>query len=154
MQEYRHTVADTVLGTVRALSAGVDHQLDESVAALETLASDPILETRDWPRIHARLAEVARARGWISAILADPSGQQLLNSGVPVGLPLPIASDRAMFQQAIQTGRPAISGVLIEGRVTGRIGLGVAVPVVQGEAVRYMLTAGVDPATLRRILVA
>jgi len=152
--DYRHTVADTVLGSVRALSASVDHQLEESIATLETIASDPVLQTQDWPRIHARLTAVARARGWINAILADPSGQQLVNSAVPLPTPLPVAGDREMFQQTLRTRRPAISGLLMEGRVTGRTGLGVAVPVVHGDVVHYVLATGVDPASLRRILVA
>jgi hypothetical protein len=61
-QEYRNTVADTLLAAVRALSVAVDHQLEESVAVLQTLANDPVLESRDWPRIHARLATVMHER--------------------------------------------------------------------------------------------
>src|SRR5262249_40630147 len=73
---------------------------------------------------------------------------------VPLPTPLPVAGDREMFQQVLRTRRPAISGVLMEGRVTGRTGLGVAVPVVHGDVVHYVLATGVDLASLRRILAA
>src|SRR6185503_2236976 len=60
----------------RALATAVDAELYRSVAALESLAQGPALDTGDLKRFHEVMRRLHAGRpDWVTVTLADPAGQ-------------------------------------------------------------------------------
>ncbi len=148
----RATLERSFLDTARALSLAVDHELKSSIAALTTLGTSEHLDRGDLKAFYqqaqrARLAHSA----WITINLTDPSGRQLVNLSRPFGEPLPALSDYPMVQQAVATGRPAVSDLFI-GRVLGTPVVGISVPVQRDGVVRYVAGVRLDVVAFTKLL--
>ena len=103
----------------RALATAIDAELHRSVAALESLAQGPALDTGDLKRFHEVMRRLHAGRpDWVTVTLADPKGQQLANANQPYGTALPTVVDPESLEQVVLTRRPAIGG-LTEGRTPG-----------------------------------
>ena len=126
----------------RALATAIDAELHRSVSALQALAQGPALERGELQRFHEVMRRLHAERpDWVTATLADPSGQQLANASQPFGTALPRVVDPESLERAVRTGRPAI-GALTEGR-RGVLAVPVRVPVLRSGDVRFVLTAAV-----------
>jgi signal transduction histidine kinase len=135
----------------RALATSIDAELYRSVAALESLAQGPALDTGDLKRFHEVMRRLHAGRpDWITVTLADPSGQQLANSNQPYGAALPRVVDSESLERAVLARRPAI-GALTEGR-TPVLAVPVRVPVLRERQVRYVLTAALRPEAFLEVL--
>ena len=114
----------------RALATAVDAELYRSVAALESLAQGPALDTGDLKRFHEVMRRLHAGRpDWVTVTLADPAGQQLANSNRPSGAALPTVVDPESLERVVLTRRPAIGG-LTQGR-TPVLAVPVRVPVLR-----------------------
>ena len=114
----------------RALAAAIDAELHRSVAALESLAEGPALDTGDLKRFHEVMRRVhARRPDWVTVTLADPAGQQLANANQPFGAKLSSVVDPESLERVVLTRRPAIGG-MTEGR-TPVLAVPVRVPVLR-----------------------
>ena len=135
----------------RALATAIDAELHRSVAALESLAQGPALDTGDLKRFHEVMRRLHAVRpDWVTVTLADPTGQQLANANQPYGSKLPMVVDLESLQQAVLTRRPAIGGIS-EGR-TPVLAVPVRVPVLREREVRYVLTAALRPEAFLEVL--
>lgn len=135
----------------RALATAIDAELHRSVAALESLAQGPALDTGDIKRFHEVMRRLHAARpDWITVTLADPAGQQLANANQPYGATLPSVVDPESLERVVLTRRPAIGG-LTEGR-TPVLAVPVRVPVLREGQVRYVLTAALRPEAFLEVL--
>jgi len=135
----------------RALATAVDAELYRSVAALESLAQGPALDTGDLKRFHEVMRRLHAGRpDWVTVTLADPAGQQLANSNQPYGAALPSVVDPESLERAVLTRRPAIGG-LTEGR-TPVLAVPVRIPVLRERQVRYVLTAALRPEAFLEVL--
>jgi signal transduction histidine kinase/CheY-like chemotaxis protein len=133
--------------TARAAAIAVQKELEAHVGALETLAGSSALDAGDLQAFREqaeRAVESRRGQHWIAIALADPSGQQVLNTRHPPGPPLPAVIEPVSFREVLATRRPAIRD--LTGAGTGQREFGVRVPVERGGELRYVLTAliGVD----------
>jgi PAS domain S-box-containing protein len=139
--------------TARALTLATDRELTSSLSTLEALSGSQHLETGDLRSFHADAERMMRSRrGWHTITLYDETGQQqLLNVLRPFGTPLPTPADAPVVRRVLATRAPAISDLFI-GPVIGRPLVAVAVPVVRGSDVRYVLGAGIDVGLLSRLL--
>jgi len=142
----------TTLDTMRALSSAVDSDLNHLVGVAETLAASRQLDTGDLRGFYEHARRVMRTRdSLVGVILADPSGQQIVNTLRPFGVPLPTHLDTENFQRVVQTQKPAVGNVT-RGRMSGLYDFPVRVPVIRGGELRYVLTVLARPDAVRSVI--
>ena len=76
--------------SVLALTFAVDRELASLETALITLATSPNLTSRKLLAFDLQARDVVRGSRIENVILADASGQQLINTRLPAGSPLPL----------------------------------------------------------------
>lgn len=152
-QQNRESSEKSVLEVARALSTAIDAELRRSMAVLEILSTTSLIDDGDLRgfRERARRA-VARQRNWQAVVMFDAAGKPVISSAVEYGAPLPPVVEAESLQVAIAKGEPLV-GSLAKGPA-GRWGFPVRYPVVRDGAVRYVLTAIVDPAAILEVLMA
>ncbi|GFK96039.1 Sporulation kinase E [Fundidesulfovibrio magnetotacticus] len=107
-------------------------------ASLGALATSPALENKDFKAFHRQAATLAEEFEGADIILAEESGQQLVNSYLAFGSALPKRKNASMLKALFENGRPHISGPF-KGAVTGRHLIGMDIPVWHGTGVAYDL---------------
>ena len=134
-------------GTVAALTAVVDNEIQVSIKSLETLAASPRLDVDDFQGFYDFARRAHQLHPWSTIGLIDVHGRHWLNVARPLGSPLPDLSDREYFKQVVATGRPYVSEP-IRGRAIPTMDIAIAVPVIRDRSVKYVLFAGIDPVRL------
>jgi len=138
---YRNRVAlleQNMLTAANILSVALDRDMAIIQASLEALASSPAIASGNMSAFYAQAQDVISKFPGSDIILADPDGQQIVNSYLPFGSSLPKRNPRDTVNRVFETGRPGISNVF-KGALTGRYLLGVDVPVFQDSKIRYEL---------------
>lgn len=166
---HRTTAMEGLRQRAQTLALAVDRELGVSLAILETLAASPEIDAKDWAKFHAAAVAVLRDRPFRRIILVEPSGQQLVNTRLPYGAPLPnmqeLYSQRREVEwegrhlpsfdprvlEPIRSGRPTVSN-LFYGPLAKRPILSAAVPVLRGGRPLYVLNMGFTPDTLSALL--
>ncbi len=149
-QSKRALVERHMQDTARALALVVDRELANMQASLHVLATSPSLASGNMAAFHGQTQAVIQQYPAADIILADSSGQQLVNSFLPFGAPLPKRNDPAT-RRVFETGRPSISN-LFRGAVTGRPLIGVDMPVFRDGRVAYGLFMTVPADHLATVL--
>jgi signal transduction histidine kinase len=151
-RQQRAAYEDRFLERVRAVSIALDREHEASIAALRGLAESSTLAAGDLERFHGRAEQALRGeQSWAAVMLADASGNQLLHVPGPPGPALPHLQDNEAFRQALSTRQPAISSLLAS-TGSGKYTTSIALPVMLGSEVRYVLLAEVDQKTWLRFL--
>jgi signal transduction histidine kinase len=122
----------------RAVSVAVDQQVENSIASLSVLAALDVLDSGDLGRFQelARRA-IPRQAGWHAVLLADASGVLLTNTaGFFPNAPTTVPTD--WVPAVVETLRPTVSNLITDPGVPGSF-FTVAVPVIRGGALRYVL---------------
>ncbi len=150
----RRELEQGLLERTRALAAAVDREVDTSIAALEGLATADELDSGNLEPFYqqARRAKEMHPR-WLSVVLIDPSGRQLLNLLQPLGAPLASFADTEVFQRALRTRAPEVSDLFM-GPTAQRWLIAVSVPVLRDGTLRYVLGATVAPDGFAALLAA
>ena len=131
-------VRDALTVEARTLAADVDREIVSEIEKLQALAASPSLRQSDFAEFQrqAEASLVLRQSGNI--MLIDRNMQQLVNTWVPFGEPLPKTAAPEAVQRALATGKPQITG-LFEGSVVKQLVFAIIVPVqIDGES-RYAL---------------
>jgi signal transduction histidine kinase len=149
-QERRRLEQDTI-ATTRALGQAVDAELKGARSALLALSASPYLASGDFASFYVEALKIVKRLGVDNVVLSDINGQQLVNTLLPYGAPLPLHGDREPLRQVIKTGEPVISGLFI-GKVTGKPLIIIEAPVMVGTSLRYTLAIGLFPDRLSAIL--
>ncbi len=132
-----------MLETTRALSMVVDQELAAMQASASALATSPFLVSGDLLAFRTQAQAVARDYPAAAAVtLTDTTGQQVANTFVPLGTPLPKRIVWDQMQRVFETGKPVVIN-LYRGAISGRFVVGVAVPVIRDGRVVYVLTVTV-----------
>ncbi|PWC58897.1 histidine kinase [Azospirillum sp. TSH7] len=134
----------------RLLAEDIDREVARLVAAAEVLATSESLAVGDFATFH-RSAAAVRDRLGTNVVLRDLANQQIVNSRVPWGTPLPANSGLVADQRAIATRKPQVSG-LIMGGVTRAPLLIVVVPVIRDGDVRLLLSLTITQERLQTIV--
>ena len=143
-QKARAQIEKNTLQTVRALVHSTDNKLREARSIAQTLSTIDALAAEDFARTHYQAREaLALAGGRMNAVLRDRSGQQLINTAVDYGTPLP-RHPTPSIEQVFATGRPAVSDVF-QGELRKSALASVDVPVRVRGQVRYVLSIGLGP---------
>jgi PAS domain S-box-containing protein len=135
---------------VRGIALSVDRDTAGLVSVLQTLATSPRLKAGDFEAFDAQ-ARLVRDAIELDIVLRRPDGQQLVNTGVKRGAPLPVTPMPFDAEVASGSQRAMVSGYLA-GPSPDQAGYAVAVPVqVEGE-VAYILGFRAPLARLQGIL--
>jgi signal transduction histidine kinase len=153
-QRERDTFERGATERVRAVLSAVDLELKGHITTLLAIAARTAIAEGNLRGIHAELVGALPTQpDWIALSLAGASGQELVNASYPYGAPLPATRERASLQRAVITGKPAI-GDLLPGVPLHEQWFAVRVPVLVDGAVKYILSAGVNPASISELLKA
>ncbi|WP_243313410.1 sensor histidine kinase [Fundidesulfovibrio agrisoli] len=137
-QEKKGAIEANMLATARGMVQVADRELDNATASLVALATSPALDQRDFPAFHRQAKELLRSYEGADIVLADSTGQQLVNTYRAPGTPLPKRAISSAVRRIFEEGKPGVSG-LFKGALTGRHLIGVDVPVTRGGAVLFDL---------------
>ena len=141
--ERRAMVESDLLNTTRALSLAVDRELYTLRAALLVLANSRELRDDDFAAFYELADSTMRHFPDSHIVLADRTGQEVVQTLVPWGMPLPRRN--TSVAQVFETGKPVISDLVV-GAVSKQAGVSVDVPVFRNGKPVYSL-AMVLPAT-------
>jgi two-component system, cell cycle sensor histidine kinase and response regulator CckA len=137
-QSRRALTEQRMLETARALTMVVDRELATVQASLSSLATSPSLVSGDLLAFYRQALAVQKANPGSFMILADSSGQLLINTFLPFSAPLPKRNIPDAVRQVFATGKPLITGVF-HGASSGRLQISVDVPVFRDGRVIYDL---------------
>jgi PAS domain S-box-containing protein len=151
-QQERIANEQRALEIARAISADVDREITSIIITLETLATSNALAVNDFESFHARARQALQARKW-NVLLIDMNNQQIINTRVPWGTPLPVSSltDPNLPKLAKETGEPYVTDLFL-GTVSKSLIFSVSVPVRLWEEVRYALVMSLEPDQLVQVL--
>ena len=128
----------------REAMARLERDLAIIEAALRLLATSSALQDGDMRRFQ-RQAEDALPSGIVlNYVLTDRSGQQLVNTLVSSGRPLPSQGTPPALQEVFEQ-RATVLTDLFRGPVTGKPTIAMGVPVVKAGEVVYSLNVGMQP---------
>jgi signal transduction histidine kinase/PAS domain-containing protein/ActR/RegA family two-component response regulator len=149
--EKREQVTVAMSSTARSLTMVVDKELGNIQAALLGLATSPSFTTGDFQSVHGQALQLLKTYPGADIIVADASGQQLVNSFRPYGTVLPKRKDPETVRRIFETGRPVISDLFF-GALTKRPLVGVDVPVFVDGKVAYDLAMTIPASQISSIL--
>lgn len=131
------------------IADALDRELHAMVTNLQVLASSGWLESERYDRLHARaLSALQASETYLIAV--DANANQILNTRVPFGSPLPQSSDVESVQRALATGEPTLSN-MFTGQVSGKSVFNVVMPILNTETKARALILTRDADRLQRI---
>ncbi len=149
---------EEALGTAQRIMAAVDRELVGIQSAAQALAASSSLLEGNFEAFQ-RQAEMT-LRSWsqqktdtYAVVVRDTTGQQVANTRLPWGTPLPKGANLPVDQQVIATKRPVIQD-LFTGATAGRPIISIRVPVLKDDAVTHVLSMAVEPGRIAEILLA
>ena len=148
--KYRAAFEERMSATAQALALALDREVQAHVAALTALAASPRLDEPDLVGFHGHASGAAAALGTPVALIGADLGLRL-HTDRPLGAPLPATGAPETVRLAVETGRPAVSDLLV-GAVLEAPVVAVVVPVVRGGRVDAVLGAPLDPGRLAGLL--
>src|SRR5258706_2976921 len=146
-------VRDELMSEARILSAGVDRVIIGEIERLQALAASPSLRQGDLAEFQ-RQAEASltlQQRGNI--VLINRNMQQLVNTFVPYGKPLPKAVVPKPISRTFATGKPQVTGLFMA-PVVNQFMFGITVPVEIGGENRHVLGRWQEQHALARLVAA
>ena len=149
-QAERHQIEQHTIETARALALAVDRELSGLQSAIVALSLSRELQKRDFADFYDQAQEMLRRVAATNVIVSDGEGQEILNTQVKFGLPLPKRSNLDGIRKAARTGEPVVSD-LYTGAVSNRPAIGIDIP-VQTDAGVVFLTIGVPLQRLDEIV--
>jgi signal transduction histidine kinase len=140
----KSVASERTLDLARSVALQVSRELEADMRALQVLAKAGRLR-RGAIEAFRELAESAltdRLEG-ANIMVVDENGQQLLNTVLPAGTPLPPRQSLENTRRVFETGKPRVSDVYF-GTIVKRPSIAIEVPVVD-DAHRVMYTLALDP---------
>jgi signal transduction histidine kinase/ActR/RegA family two-component response regulator len=120
----------------------VDRDVSAKLALLRALATSRALDAGDFDQFDLQARELTGADGFF-IVLRDRAGRLLVDTLQPRGMALPDLPEADTATDVVATRRPAVSNLVRE-PLTGRFVTVVAIPVMRGGAVTYVLEAGLS----------
>lgn len=141
-----------VLLAARTLAGAVDREVGSTVRTLQALATSGSLEQEDFKTFYSETQRVVQTQPtWLGVILLTPDGRQLVNTRLPFGSPLPLASEPDSVKRLVQTQKPTV-GDLAAGRLHQNLAFAVRVPILHQGRLQYILTAVITPNALASVV--
>jgi two-component sensor histidine kinase len=140
-----------VLETARGIRLVLDREVQGLASGLSVLALSRSLQRGDIEAFRAEVLDFSTQFPGSVVSLADPSGQQLINTNAEPGTALPARANMEALQRTFATGRPAYSKVFT-GSVSGHLVLSVDVPVFRDGKVAYDLASTLPLKSLQNLI--
>jgi signal transduction histidine kinase/CheY-like chemotaxis protein len=150
-RQHRASLGQGTIATTRALMQAVDAELLGVQKALQALATSPHLAAGDLAGFHQQTRGALRSLAGNNVVLTDSSGQQVLNTLVALGEPLPRHGRPDHSRRVFETGEAAISDLFF-GPVFKSFVVAVEVPVLSDGRVIYTLAMGILPDRISELL--
>jgi len=135
------------------LAQDVDRELSVFLAVAEGLATSPALQNDDFEALRRQVATYLVNYPDTDVVVARADGQQVFNSYLPKGQPLPRRKALEAVHRVFSAAKPAI-GDVFHGAVTGRALVSLDMPVLRDGVVRYDLGFAVPAARFADLLLA
>ena len=139
-----------VLESARTQMQVVEGEIAGSVRALQTLAQSSRIDAGDFASFYEQASRVLRGQPWDSIVLSDAGGQQIVNTAIPWGTPLPRTVDTESFDRIQQTRAPVVGNLFRDD--AGALAFRIRVPVQRGDRPPYVLTARLTADSLTPLL--
>jgi len=136
---------------LRLMRNATELRVANIIEDLQILALSPSLADGRLTEFRDHAIDAVRLIGGVAIALYAPDGQQLVNTRLDPGTPLPKRLAFEVERRAIETGLPQVSG-LQQAVVDGQPIVTIAVPVRIGGQVRYALNVGLSPKYLSSLL--
>jgi PAS domain S-box-containing protein len=154
----RSRYEEEALGSAQRIMAAVDRELVGIQSAAQALATSSSLLDGNFEAFQ-RQAQMT-LQSWspqkpddYAIVVRDATGQQMVNTRLPWGSPLPKGANLPVDQQVIATKRPVVQD-LFTGATAGRPIISVRVPVLNDDTVTHVLSMAVEPRRIAEILLA
>ncbi len=135
--------ANSVRERTQGASATIDRELGALRARLFILATSTYLQTGDLVAFREQASDTASQLG-LAIILSDPTGQELVDTHVAPGRPLPTMLDRDAIHRVAATGQPDVSNLAADAPAHEFM-LALSVPVRRNDQLVYVLSFNVAP---------
>lgn len=135
-----------IIGSARALSLDLDRQMAALTTTLDVLSGSVLLRERNLAAFDRRARATIEKHDWY-LVLSDSTGQQLINTLVPPGTPLPHVANMQGLRISIQTGKSYVSD-LFTGAVAKRPIMTITMPIVEGNDTPFVLFLAFGPEQL------
>jgi diguanylate cyclase (GGDEF)-like protein len=145
------TLADQAQLNSQAMARAVDGVISGATTRLEAMATSSTLASGDVAGFEDLARRVQPYQPGSNLVLTDARGQQLVNTAMPRGAPLPAHGNRAFHQIVLASGRPAVSDLFVGGALKQPL-IAIEVPVRMGTAIPYTLAMGFLPDRFARVL--
>lgn len=149
----RQSTEHDLVSTAKDLSSGIDREVAGGLSTLKALAFSPSLAQGDLAAFYPQAARVAGIFPGSVIGLRRSDGQQLINTALPWGAPLPKTVAPVLIeadQIALKTMQPVVSN-LYTGISTGRHSVMLDLPVTfQGEP--HLLNMAIPPESILRLV--
>src|SRR5438132_792800 len=143
-----------LLDAARTLVVALDKHFEGSITTLRALGTSEYLDAGDLAAFYrqCRLALPVREE-WRAISLFDSTGRRLFISTEPFGaaLPGPPATMTGPFRRLVEARTAGVSD-LFRSPLTNRYAMSVGVPILRGGEVRWVLSAGMTPDTLGKLV--
>jgi PAS domain S-box-containing protein len=141
-----------LMRSAQQVSDALDREIQATIRTLSALAESHALDGPDLQPFYVEARRVVPTQpAWLTLILLRPDGQQVVNTNVEWGTPLPTAVEPESFRRVVEEKRPAV-GYVTPGRLRPSLGFTVRVPVMRGGELRYVLTAVITPDSLAGVV--
>jgi hypothetical protein len=131
------------------LAGIIDRDFDRSIALLQTLATSPAVTNEDWPRFYDQAKAALTGRAYL--VLVDAAGRQIINTYVPYGEAPAFTGDPETVKRIVASKGPVVSGLFVSLVAKSPV-YNISMPVLRDGAVRYVMSLGLLPGDLARIL--
>lgn len=132
----RDAALQALTESARATQQIVDRELAGIVGALEVLATSPHLENGNLESFYQQAKLLKREESW--TVLLDENAQQLVNTSVQFGEPLPAGANPNLLQQVLASQKPLASDLFV-GPINNKLVTTLYVPVPAHGGKRYAL---------------
>jgi len=98
------------------IAAGVERDVTALTSTIQALGASPGIHDGNLWRVHLSATRLGIAREPnVAVVLMDPKGQQLLNTRLPFGTPLPMSNDETVgdIAEVAATKKPLVSRVFV-----------------------------------------
>ncbi len=146
----RTRIQEQMLSAADDITAAIDRDLASILATTQVLALSPYLQAGDLDSFDHQARMVYQILG-MNVVLRDRDSQQLINTRVPRGTPLPHNSELESDKLVVETKRPVVSN-LFTGAITSRPIFIVNVPVLRADQVVYFLNLTGEPNRVRDVV--
>jgi len=150
----RNRLEGDLLLTTRAINHSVAQQLATAMKFTHTLSAtlEGDLLNKNFFDAYQKSARALGATQLADhVVVSDDSGQQLMNTLVEYGHPLPVTKNIDRIKEIFSSAKPRISQLAV-GTISKKFEIFIDVPVMHDGRVRYVLTAVLNANALRGIL--